>query len=160
MISTRYPELNRIYAERLLPALCHDEGARLSFWAKVHAYFSGELPHCKDVITSTLLNLLDIPTPEVCNEPAGDHGTISRVSQPWPNGTQEALRVSLGNGVFDDLKFSISCGPKATVHLVHFPLALVSDRAHVERSSARASGFSLFASVTDLHIHPLSFHTD
>ena len=159
-MSTRYPEWIHIYAERLPSVLKRDWDTNFAFRKKVSAYFSGELPHCKEIITSTLSNLLDLPNHDVCDEPAGGYSTISRVSLPWPDGTKEALHISLDNGTFDDIKLAVFCGPEATARVVHFPRVLVGDTANIERRVSRASWFSLLTLVMVLHFHPLSIHTD
>ena len=160
VVSTRYPQWCHVYAERLPSALQRDWDANYKFQNKITTYFSGRLPHCKEVITSTLLNFLGAPSRDVCDESAGSNSTTLRVSRPWPDGTKEALRVSLDYGIFDDWKFPISCGLEATVRMVNFPLALVGDTDTAPRKVAWASGFSLLTSVTNLHIYSLPLHTD
>ena len=158
LISTRYPELIRIYAERLRSVLPRNWDANFTFQVKVSTYFSGSLPHCKDIITSTLLTFLDIP---ICDISADDQSPILRVSQPWPDGTKGALRTSLDNGIFDDWKSSIYCGPVWAVHTMHFPLTLVDDTNRIESTRLfHASKFSLLTSVKGLYIHSRPFHVD
>ena len=158
MIPSRYPEWTRIYAGQLSSALDRDQDANFAFRENVSAFFSGRLPHCKEIITSTLLVLLNLPICSDESEDDRDCSPILRVSPAWPDGTKEALRMSLDNGVFDDLKFSISCGPELTLRQVYFPSALMGDTSKWEFSFA--SGFSLLTSVINFHIHLHPFHTD
>ena len=131
-----------------------DRSANLAFRKKVSNYLSGQLPHCKEIITSTLLKLLKVHTPTVFDEPGDDNGLISRVAQLWPDGTKEALRGSLDKGIFDDWTLSIYCGPGETVHTIHFPLALVGDTGSFQREFSRPSQFSLSRSVKSILIIP------
>ena len=102
MTSTRYPEWRRVFVERLLPALSRDPGAKLVFQKKLSAYFRGDLPHCKEIITSTLLCLLDISIVRtIGREPVDGYNTTLRVSCPWPDRSKKALRTSLSNGAFE-----------------------------------------------------------
>lgn len=99
----RHPDLCRAFVERLPSALSRDSKAKLAFQKKISSYFCGELPECKEVVTSTLLCLLDKSTIRaVSDKPIDGCNTILRVSSPWPGRTKEALRVSLDSGTFDD----------------------------------------------------------
>jgi len=127
-ITTRYPEWRRTYIERLAPALTRDSEAKLAFETKLSAYFRGELPHCKEIITSTLLALLDTSTIQDDHVPPGFvYITILRVSCPWPGRTKEALRFSLDNGILDDFKLDIAFGPALTTYQVHLAPTVMDD---------------------------------
>ena len=92
------------------------------------AYFLGDLPHCKDIITSTLLYLLDKSTiHNIQDRPVDRYNTISRVSCPWPGRTREALRVSLDNGVFDDFELTIVHGPTVSTYSVYFAAVVMDE---------------------------------
>jgi len=126
MTSTRCPGLRSILIGRLLLALSNDLGVKLAFQKKLSAYFRGELPHCKEVITSTLLHLLDESTiPTTYYEPGDRYNTIPKVSRRWPGRTKEALRVSLDNGIFYD--FLITPGPAATTQRVYLSTAVTDE---------------------------------
>lgn len=128
LILARYPELRRVFVERLPPALSRDPEAKLAFEQKLSAYFRGDLPHCKEIITSTLLYLMDKYTiHNICDSPVDGYNTISRVSCPWPGRTREALRVSLDNGVFDDFELTIVPGPTAPAYSVYFAAVVMGD---------------------------------
>ena len=124
----RYPEWRRIYIERLTPALSRDPEAKLAFQTKLSAYFCGELPHCKDIIISTLLYLLDGSTIHDTGDMlVDDYYTIMRVSCPWPGRTKEALRRSLDNGIFDNFELEIVRVLEASIHLVYLAPAVMDD---------------------------------
>jgi len=125
MLSTRYPGLTSIFIKRLPQVLSGDPRAKLAFQKKLFAYFRGEIPHCKEVITSTLLYLLDESIPDVCTEVNGDCDGILRVRARWPTRTRDALRVSLENGVFDD--FPIAPGPVEKAHPVYLSAAVTDE---------------------------------
>lgn len=98
-----------------------DEAAKLAFRGKLSAYFRGELPHCKEVVTSTLLCLLDGSTiNEISDERVDECNTISRLTCAWPGRTREALGMSLDNGAFDDFELVIpsnTATPRYKVYL-------------------------------------------
>ena len=128
MMTTRYPEWRRIYVERLSSALSHDQEAKSAFHTKLPAYFDGELPHCKDIIPSTFLCLLDQST--ICDTPvqvADDCNTILRVSCPWPKRTKSALCKSLDSGILDGFELEIVHGQEESTRLVYLPPAIIDD---------------------------------
>ncbi|KAF9647869.1 hypothetical protein BDM02DRAFT_3116340 [Thelephora ganbajun] len=128
VFTSRYPEWHYIYVERLASALTRNSKAKLTFQRKLSAYFSGELPRCKEIITSTLLWLLDKSTVRnTFDKPVDDCSTILRVSAPWPDRTKEALRISLDIGTFDKFKFVIARGPAATLRLIYLVPAVMRD---------------------------------
>jgi len=170
MISARHPDLCRAFVERLPPVLSRDPKAKLAFQKKISSYFRGDLPYCKEMVTSTLLCLLDKSTIHVIRDkPTNDRNTILRVSSPWPGRTKEALRLSLDNGVFDDYKIGpFLLGPvRIYFSTVVLDSGVVSSLDSPDRSKPV---FHLFLwplieadippprLVTSLHIHSLSSH--
>ena len=125
MASTRSPELRRVFTERLPLALSRSPEAKRAFKGKLFAYFRGELSHCKDLMSSTLLRLMDESTTRTswC-EPLDDHDTIMRVSCPWPDRTKQALRMSLESGIFEDFELGTSPGPAAATPPVYLSTAV------------------------------------
>ena len=124
----RYPEWRRIYVERLSLALSRDPEAKSAFHTKLSAYFSGEVPHCRDIIPSTFLCLMDRST--IRDTPAqaeDDSNTISRVSCPWPNRTKKALCSSLYSGIIDGFELEIVHGQEESTRLVYLPSAIIDD---------------------------------
>jgi len=125
LLTHRYPALRSILVERLPSALSKNSGA-VAFKKKLSAYFHGELPHCKEVITSTLMCLQDEVTIHTkCYELAGGYNSIQRVSCPWPDRTREPLRVSLHNGIFDD--FQIAPDLATTMHPVYLSTTVTDE---------------------------------
>ena len=118
----RYPELQGLYVELLGPFLSSRTlQDKRPFRRLLARYFSGELPHSKEMLKSLLQTLMDGTTvvgPH--REPSDDCITIPRVSQPWPVRTKVALRTSLDEGVFEDLHISIPPGPVETKRRFHF----------------------------------------
>ena len=149
----RYPEWNSTYAERLSLVVSTDWEAKWAFQSKLSAYFSGELPHCKEIITSAFLRLLnnsaDRGGHHVSTE---DHSTISRVSDLWPDWTRDALSLSLDSGVFDSFKFSVF-NAQETRQLIYLPSMLMDDESK-SSLALRARGFSIRTWVMDLYIIP------
>ena len=128
LIFARYPEMRRIFIERLKPALSRDSGAKRAFQEKLTAYFCGDLPHCKELITSTLLYLLDRSTIRaIYDRPIGGYNTISRASCAWPGRTREALRASLDSGMFDDFELVIVPSPPTATCSVYFATGVMNE---------------------------------
>lgn len=154
-IFIRYPEWNPTYADRLFFAVSTDWEAKCAFQNKLSAYFSGELPHCKEIITSAFLRLVNNSNDRRSHHPLReDHNTISRVSDPWPDWTRDALSLSLDSGVFDGFMFSVfDDAQQTTRQLIYLPSILMDGES---RSSLalRARGFSIRTWVTDLYIIP------
>ena len=48
------------------------------------------------------------------------HNIIPRVSCPWPTRTKDALRVSMDEGTFEDVRVMALSGSGPTKHPVHF----------------------------------------
>ena len=92
-----------------------------TFRSHLSRYFSGELPHSKDTVTSILQSLMDGPTPgnPSCGL-SGDCTTTLRVSLPWPNRTKKALAISLDEGIFENFHLMIPPGLGSTEHVLHF----------------------------------------
>lgn len=125
IVSTRYPEWRRAFVERL-PLALRDPEAKLTFERNVSTYFRGELPHCKEIITSTLLGLLDNSTIHaIYGRPTDGCHAISRVSRPWPGRTKEALRTSLANGIFADFGHAITPNPAVSMPSVYLTTAIM-----------------------------------
>ena len=92
------------------------------------AYFHGELPHCKDIIPSTLLCLLDKSTiPDTLIQVVDYYNVILRVSCPWPDRTEKALCMSLESGTFDDFELEIAHDQEESTRLVYLPPAIIDD---------------------------------
>jgi len=126
MTSTRYPEWRRVFVERLPPILSRDLEAKLAFGEKLSAYFRGELPHCKEVVTSILLRLLDTSTiNDIYDKRVDGVNTILRVPHPWPTRTKGALRTSLSNGLFDDFELAIAPRPAAPRYTVYLATVIM-----------------------------------
>lgn len=124
----RYPEWRRIYVERLSLALPSDPEAKSAFHTKLSAYFSGEVPHCRDIIPSTFLCLMDKSTIRyIPRQVADDPNTILRVSCSWPNRTKKALCSSLDSGIIDGFELEIVHGQEESTHLVYLPSAIIDD---------------------------------
>lgn len=93
-----------------------------AFEHQISRYFSGELPHSKDFLTSLLQTLmsdrpaLNIPSSGV----GGNNNTIPRVSHPWPVRTKDALCISLDRGTFEDISIMVPLGPEQTKYPVYF----------------------------------------
>jgi len=126
MVFTRYPEWRCVFVERLSSLLSRNNEAKVAFRGKLFSYFHGELPHCKEVVTSTLLCLLDTSTTnDICDEQVDGCNTILRVSRSWPSRTKEALRMSLDGGSFDDFELVVPSSPAAPEHSVYFATVIV-----------------------------------
>ena len=123
-MARRYPELQSLYIKRLR---LHQSSSFVPnpFHTHLSRYFSGELPHSKDILTSLLQSLMDGPTPgnPRC-EPSDECNTILRVSPPWPARTKKALCMSLDEGIFEDFHLTIPPGSGSTEHIVHFARAV------------------------------------
>ena len=173
MTLARHPDLRRAFVERLPLALSRDSKAKLAFQKKISSYFRGDLPHCKEIVTSTLLCLLDKSNIHaIRNKPTDDDNPILRVSSPWPGRTKEALRVSLDNGTFDDF----TVGPIQQEFRTIYFSTVVLDSGVVSSLNSRAKSnpaFDFFilrplletnvlpsTLVTSLHIHSPSSHVD
>ena len=166
--STRYPEWRRFFVERLPLALSRDAEAKLAFRGKLSAYFRGELPHCKEVVTSTLLCLLDTSTASnICNEQVDGSNIVLRVSRPWPSRTEKALRMSLDNGLFDDFEVVIPPRPAVPSYTVYLATAIAggffSKFGHAgmsQRSRARSRWPIIFQSsaLVRLRVRSLPFN--
>jgi hypothetical protein len=118
----RYPELRILFVESLRPFLSSRafQDTR-PFRRLLSRYFTGELPHSREMLKSLLQTLMDDSTVVSPNYEPGDYGiTIPRVSQPWPARTKVALRTSLDEGTFEDLHLSITPGPGETECQLHF----------------------------------------
>ena len=127
-MTTRYPEWRSIYVGRLSLTLSRDSEAKSAFDTKLSAYLRGELPHCKDIIASTLLCLLDEST--IRDTPVqviDDCNTILRVSCPWPNRTRKALCRSLDSGILDGFELEIVHGQDELTRIVYLPPAIIDD---------------------------------
>lgn len=132
MVLARYPEWRRVFVERLLFVLSSDSEAKLAFQGKLSGYFRGELPHCKEILTTTLMALLDSSTIHATGEmPADECNTVMRVSYPWPGRTKEVLGISLNSGLFDDFKLAIPRGPGKPRHLLYFDLSATDKEARL-----------------------------
>lgn len=151
LIFIRYPEWCRVYAERLSSALSSNPEAKRAFERKLSAYFSGMLPHCKEIMTSTFLYRLNDPTIHF----AWDNCSAApRVSQTWPNETKDALHTSLDSGIFDDFKLPVLFG------IVHLPSAFMDGDTQSWLSPTFISCFSLLTWVVTLLVRRPQSHLD
>ena len=121
-VSCRYPELHGLYIKQLRSRLSYSFGRHKdTFEQQLARYFSGELPHSRDVLKSLLQALMGESTASNPRcELGGGHNTIPRVSRPWPARTKRALRISLDSGTFEDIHIATLPGSGTTKHLVYF----------------------------------------
>jgi len=119
-IPSRYPELQSLYIKQLRLHQSHTL-APDAFQSHLSRYFSGELPHSRDILTSLLQSLMDGPTPgDPRCDLSGDCNAILRVSPPWPIGTKQVLCMSLDKGIFEDSHLTILPGSGSTEYTLHF----------------------------------------
>jgi hypothetical protein len=97
-----------------------DHSAHALFQQQMSRYFSGELRHSKDFLTSLLETLMsDRPVSDIPCGVDGSHNTIPRVSRPWPARTKNALQMSLDCGIFEDIRIMASSGYGPTKYPVY-----------------------------------------
>ena len=119
-VSCRYPELQGLYIKQLQLALsapiCRD-----AFQKQLSRYFSGEIPHSRDILTSLLRALMDGTTVSGSRCETSDNcNTILRVSPPWPIRTKKALWASLDTGLFEDFHLMAPPSSVPTKYPVYF----------------------------------------
>ena len=117
--SCRYPELQALYIRQLRSVL-RASASRDAFQKQLSRYFSGEIPHSRDILTSLLQTLMDGTAVSDPREASDNCNTILRVSCPWPVRTEKALRTSLDTGLFEDFQLVIASGSVPQDCSVHF----------------------------------------